>query len=46
MSPPSQNLRNSEAELDFDPFQETQKALAEMMANEQNHKTSISNSGI
>ncbi|XP_066251946.1 homeobox protein 5 isoform X2 [Euwallacea similis] len=32
------NTRNSEAELDFDPFQETQKALAEMMATEQNHK--------
>ncbi|KAF7286674.1 hypothetical protein GWI33_004699 [Rhynchophorus ferrugineus] len=45
MSPPSQNSRNSEAELDFDPFQETQKALAEMMANEQNHKTSINSSG-
>ncbi|XP_060534137.1 uncharacterized protein LOC132706675 isoform X2 [Cylas formicarius] len=33
------NSRNSEAELDFDPFQETQKALAEMMASEQNHKS-------
>lgn len=42
ISQQSQNSRNSEAELDFDPFQETQKALAEMMANEQNHKTSTS----
>ncbi|CAG9772752.1 unnamed protein product [Ceutorhynchus assimilis] len=38
VSPQTQNTRNSEAELDFDPFQETQKALAEMMATEQNHK--------
>lgn len=28
----------SEDELDFDPFHETQKALAELMENEQNHK--------
>ncbi|KAL1501219.1 hypothetical protein ABEB36_006587 [Hypothenemus hampei] len=30
--------RNSEAELDFDPFQETQKAFADIIANESNHK--------
>lgn len=34
-----QNTRNSEDELDFDPFQETQKAFAELMANEQDIKT-------
>jgi len=38
------NPRNSEAELDFDPFQETQKALAEMMAAEQINKSH--NSGL
>ena len=33
------NIRNTpEAELDFDPFQETQKALAEMMSDEPNVK--------
>ncbi|RZC36795.1 hypothetical protein BDFB_002531 [Asbolus verrucosus] len=30
---------HSEDELDFDPFQETQKALAELIANEQSYKT-------
>lgn len=29
--------RHSEADLDFDPFQETQKALAELMETEQAH---------
>lgn len=29
---------HAEDELDFDPFQETQKALAELIENEQNHK--------
>ncbi|XP_050314509.1 uncharacterized protein DDB_G0283357 isoform X2 [Anthonomus grandis grandis] len=38
VSPQTQNTRNSEAELDFDPFQETQKAFAEIMANEPSHK--------
>lgn len=33
------NSRNVEDELGFDPFQETQKAFAEIMASEQNHKT-------
>jgi hypothetical protein len=30
---------HSEDDLGFDPFQETQKALAELIANEQNYKT-------
>lgn len=30
--------RNSEAELDFDPFQVTQKGFAEIMATEQHIK--------
>lgn len=34
-----QNTRNVEDDLGFDPFQETQKALAELMASEHNHKT-------
>lgn len=35
----NKNTRNhAEDELDFDPFQETQKALAELIENEQNHK--------
>ncbi|XP_023019993.2 CCR4-NOT transcription complex subunit 4 isoform X1 [Leptinotarsa decemlineata] len=34
-----QNTRTAEDDLGFDPFQETQKALAEMIASEQNHKT-------
>uniref|UniRef100_V5GR05 CCR4-NOT transcription complex subunit 4 n=1 Tax=Anoplophora glabripennis TaxID=217634 RepID=V5GR05_ANOGL len=34
-----QSSRNVEDELGFDPFQETQKAFAELMASEQNHKT-------
>lgn len=34
-----QNIRsNNEDDLGFDPFQETQKAFAELMASEQNHK--------
>lgn len=34
-----QNLRSTnEDDLGFDPFQETQKAFAELMASEQNHK--------
>lgn len=32
------NRVHAEDELDFDPFQETQKALAELIENEQNHK--------
>uniref|UniRef100_A0AAR5PXD5 CCR4-NOT transcription complex subunit 4 n=1 Tax=Dendroctonus ponderosae TaxID=77166 RepID=A0AAR5PXD5_DENPD len=35
---PPNNSRNSEAELDFDPFQVTQKGFAEIMATEQNIK--------
>lgn len=34
-----QSSRNVEDELGFDPFQETQKAFAELMASEQHHKT-------
>lgn len=33
-----QNRTLAEDELDFDPFQETQKGLAELIENEQNHK--------
>lgn len=34
-----QSMRSTtEDELGFDPFQETQKAFAELMASEQNHK--------
>ncbi|KAF5290119.1 hypothetical protein FQA39_LY14900 [Lamprigera yunnana] len=32
------NVNRSEDELDFDPFDETQKALAELMETEQSHK--------
>lgn len=32
------NRTHAEDELDFDPFQETQKGLAELIENEQNHK--------
>lgn len=36
---PENNVgKHGEDELDFDPFQETQKALAELIENEQNHK--------
>lgn len=34
----AKNRMHAEDELDFDPFQETQKALAELIENEQNHK--------
>ncbi|XP_028132910.1 CCR4-NOT transcription complex subunit 4 isoform X4 [Diabrotica virgifera virgifera] len=34
-----QNARTSEDDLGFDPFQETQKAFAELMATEQNQKS-------
>lgn len=34
----AKNRTVAEDELDFDPFQETQKALAELIENEQNHK--------
>ncbi|KAJ8917269.1 hypothetical protein NQ315_002286 [Exocentrus adspersus] len=34
-----QSSRNVEDELGFDPFQESQKAFADLMASEQNHKT-------
>ncbi|KAG5874752.1 hypothetical protein JTB14_013117 [Gonioctena quinquepunctata] len=37
-----QNSRNTEDDLGFDPFQETQKAFAELMASEQIHKTQSS----
>lgn len=33
------NRTHSEDDLGFDPFQETQKALAELIANEQSYKT-------
>lgn len=33
-----QQTQHAEDELDFDPFQETQKGLAELLENEQNHK--------
>ncbi|KAJ8980410.1 hypothetical protein NQ317_009405 [Molorchus minor] len=36
---PKQNSRIVEDDLGFDPIHETQKAFAEMMASEQNHKT-------
>lgn len=39
----SGNRTHAEDELDFDPFQETQKGLAELLENEQNHKM-LSNS--
>lgn len=39
-----QNIRpTNEDDLGFDPFQETQKAFAELMASEQNHK--LNNAG-
>lgn len=41
----TQNTRSSEDELDFDPFQETQKAFAELMANEQSLKTRTAGKG-
>lgn len=33
-----QHKQAAEDELDFDPFHETQKGLAELMEDEQNHK--------
>lgn len=41
----SKQKRSSEDELDFDPFQETQKAFAELMASEQNSKNTLSGRG-
>ncbi|XP_056638165.1 GATA zinc finger domain-containing protein 14 isoform X1 [Diorhabda sublineata] len=40
-----QNNRSTEDELGFDPFQETQKAFADLMATEQNQKSHNSNIG-
>lgn len=40
------NLRHQEDELDFDPFQETQKGLAELIENEQNIKLHGIRSGL
>lgn len=36
---------HAEDELDFDPFQETQKGLAELLENEQNHKMHSNSTG-